>query len=80
MDYLRRVGRRNWGSPRYQEEGRGGKYVQDTLFMYMKFPKKENECDKGIFSIWGRSLLVEKKVKTRFVQVSKYFKTLITLE
>ena len=80
MDYLRRVGGGNQGSPRDQEEGCGGKYVQDILFMYMKFPNKENNCRKGIFSIWGRSLQVEKKVETRFVQVSKYFKSLITLK
>lgn len=61
MDYLKRVGGGNCGTPRDQEEGRGGKYVQDILFMYMKFLKKENECHKGIFSIWGRSLQVEKK-------------------
>lgn len=40
--YLR-IGGRNWGSQRGWGEGIRGKYVKDTLFTYMKFPKEENE-------------------------------------
>lgn len=75
---------KSWRGELWYPEGSGGrtwgKDVQGILFMYMKFPKKENECHKGTFSIWGRSLQVGKKVETRFVQVSKHFKILITLK